>query len=78
MIEPWERDAIQALARCHMLPGSFEKRFARNMAKRLEDPAWELNEKHRDTLRRLAHNYRVQIGRCMVPGCFKCRVRRRA
>ena len=51
-----------ALEACSFLPGSWDKRFARNMAaKSRHAPAGDFTEKQRVHLIRLAHRYRRQI-----------------
>lgn len=54
---------IDALARVTYLPGSADKRFARDMAARKAiNPDYEMSERQRAYLRRLVHRYRRQIG----------------
>ena len=61
MTDEQRRLAIQ-LGRCRFLPGSHDKRFARDMLSRAQiadsDP---LSEKQDAELRRLCHRYRKQI-----------------
>lgn len=50
---------IQALTRCSMLPGTFDKRFAHDLA---EKPAnYALSDRQDEFVRRLAYKYRKQI-----------------
>ncbi len=58
----------QALERCTMLPGSFEKRFVRDMAarSRLREPQ-ALTDKQASLLVALRHRFRRQLSSA-VPG----------
>lgn len=55
----YERIAIEALARCSFLPGSWDKRFARDMAATAED--YRLTAKQRQCLWKMAWKYRRQM-----------------
>lgn len=51
------------LSRCTFLPGSYDKRFVRDMHAIAENkPEQELTEKQDAYLRTLMHRYRRQIG----------------
>lgn len=57
-----EINIAKALDSCTYLPGSFEKRFARDMAAYAEfNPKYELTEKQRDWLYKQLKRYRKQI-----------------
>lgn len=53
-----ERDIATALGSCSFLPGSFDKRFARQLQERKEKP---MTEKGRAMMLKLAVKYRRQI-----------------
>lgn len=64
---PFERELALALASVSFLPGSRDKRFAREMAERAQAaPDRPLSEKQAATLRRLAGKYRRQIPRHLL------------
>ena len=63
-----QREMVTALQRCSFLPGSFDKRFVRDVAAQERD----LTVRQDECLRGLAHKYRRQIGRCLDPLCPKC------
>lgn len=50
---------ISALSKCTFLPGSWDKRFARDMAGLF--PGGDLTEKQRANVLRLVHKYRRQL-----------------
>lgn len=54
-----ERIAINSLARCKFMPGTFDKRFARDLAATPEN--YTLTPKQRETLWRLVVRYRRQF-----------------
>lgn len=57
-----ERKAIHALANCSFLPGTFDKRIARQWAEKAnKNPDEPLTEKGRRMLFILCHKYRRQI-----------------
>ncbi len=56
-----ERIAIEALARCTFLPGSFDKRFANSLAAKPED--FTLSVKQRQTLWKIVNKYRKRMPR---------------
>jgi hypothetical protein len=59
---PAERQIALALARCTFLPGSWQKRFARDMAAMATHaPDHPLSERQTAWLIRLAHTYRRQL-----------------
>jgi hypothetical protein len=63
-----ERLIIRQLSFVTMLPGSWDKRFARSMESRLQAKAekgetLEITEKQAEQLLRMAHRYRRQIER---------------
>lgn len=69
----WARTALERLRRCRLLPASFEKRFVHQTHEYAQaNPEWVPSEKQVVILRRLAHRYRRQIGRCLVPDCEVC------
>ncbi len=50
------------LERCRFLPGSFDKRFCRNMANRARyAPESELSPKQEKCLEGMGHRYRLQL-----------------
>jgi len=56
-------EKAKQLSRCRFLPGSFDKRFARDMGSIAENkPDHELTEKQSAYLDKLAYKYRRQIG----------------
>lgn len=59
-----ERTAIEALSRCRFLPGSFAKRFARDMAAMPENT--RLTPKQRATVWKMVRTYRRQIPKWIV------------
>lgn len=58
---PRHYESLQALKQCTFLPGSFDKRFVRDLSALPQDT--ELTEKQAANVERLAHRYRKQIGR---------------
>jgi hypothetical protein len=60
--QDWRQQA-RRLARCSFLPGSWDKRFARDLAARAEDPEATITEKQAAALARLTQRYRRQLGR---------------
>jgi hypothetical protein len=57
------RRVAAALGHCSFLPGSWDKRFARDLAAAAgSDPEPEFSEAQRAHLLRLAHKYRRQLG----------------
>ena len=58
-----QRDMARALGQCSFLPGSWDKRFARDMAAMAEDPDAALTRRQAETLMEVCHRYRRQIGR---------------
>jgi hypothetical protein len=57
-----ERAAIEALYSCRMLPGSYEKRFSRDMAAVAQSDTAEMTDGQRRYLWRLVYRFRRQIG----------------
>ena len=53
-----QRDKLDRLGRCVMLPGSWDKRFVRDLKAKPDD--YELSEKQADALASLWHRYRRQ------------------
>lgn len=64
-MEPLHYKCIQALSKCTFIPGSFEKRFVRDMETLGEYDM--LSKKQTAFLERLAWRYRQQIGKKLVP-----------
>ncbi|MCB1537246.1 MAG: hypothetical protein KDJ44_21690 [Rhodoblastus sp.] len=63
-MSPFERDLALALEGVSFLPGSKDKRFARDMAARAKtEPDRALTESQAANLRRLGRKYRRQIPR---------------
>lgn len=60
-MSPDERRVALALATATMLPGSWGKRFARDMAERAADPKAQLSARQREWLWRLCHQFRRQL-----------------
>lgn len=59
---PFELKAVQALALCSFLPGSFEKRIARQWKEKADrDPKEPMTERGRACLWRLIWKFRRQI-----------------
>lgn len=58
---PRHYEALQALKQCTFLPGSFDKRFVRDLSALPADA--ELTERQAANVERLAYRYRRQIGR---------------
>lgn len=56
---PEQREQIQLLSHCVMLPGSYEKRFVRDMSTKPDDEV--LSEKQAAFLEKTFHRYRKQI-----------------
>lgn len=56
-----EKQASQALCKCTYLPGSFEKRFARDMDTLSKSPCPEITAKQRTWLWKQVYRYRKQI-----------------
>lgn len=56
-----DRALIAALARVHYHPGSFDKRFARDMAQRAQQPGATLSDRQRACLQRMRQHYRRQL-----------------
>jgi hypothetical protein len=55
---------IRQLSRCKFLPGSWDKRFVRDLAARLHPgETLELTDNQRAQLDRLAHSYRKQLAK---------------
>lgn len=65
-----QKAAITALRRCTFPPASFDKRFVRGLAERMDaDPAAALSQKQSDCLMEKLHRYRRQHRAC---GCAEC------
>lgn len=65
-----EREVARALGRCSFLPGSWEKRFAQDMADRADAAAAErtaISGRQALCLERLAWKFRNQMPRHLVP-----------
>lgn len=63
-----ERAKAQALARCRLLPGSFDKRFIRTVNYlAANSPDHVLTEKQRWLLDVMVHRYRRQLGGVDLP-----------
>lgn len=60
-MEQYQRDMINELRACTFLPGSYQKRFVRDMSTKPDD--YELSEKQAAFLEKLHYMYREQIGR---------------
>ena len=56
-----EKDAALALSKCTFLPGSFEKRFARDMASIVNGEMPQITPKQKIYLWRLTYKFRRQI-----------------
>jgi hypothetical protein len=54
------------------LPASFEKRFARSVAERVDDPTFEPSAKQWAQIARLAHRYRRQVPAAHTVLCGVC------
>ena len=54
-------EALQALKQCTFLPGSYDKRFVRNLSALPQER--ELTERQAANVERMAYRYRRQIGR---------------
>lgn len=63
-MEPRHYQAIQKLARCRFLPGSFDKCFVRSMA--MLGPYDLLSERQAEWVERMAYRYRRQMARMVV------------
>lgn len=64
---PEERDFARTLVRCKIRPGSWDKRFARDMAGIAEQkPDKQLTDRQREFLLKLVVRYRKQIDAAMV------------
>lgn len=50
------------LGQCSMLPGTFDKRFTRDMASHAQVQHPVITDKQAETLQRLRHRYRRQLG----------------
>jgi len=74
---PEERSAIQILRRCTFVPGSWDKRFVRDMAAKLdaelehEENTVNLSERQHECLVSKIHRYRRQHGKCKCLECLK-------
>jgi hypothetical protein len=65
---PADRDLITALAVCSFPPGSYDKRFVRDLHSRMASKdAGPLTEKQSAYLRILAWRYRRQMPAALVP-----------
>lgn len=60
-MQPKHQEAIKALNRCRFMPGSWDKRFVRDMAY-LSDYAM-LTAKQEEWIDRLLYRYRKQLAR---------------
>jgi hypothetical protein len=70
-VSPGAKRIAKALAGCSMLPGSWDKRFARDMARLAEtEPDKELTDPQKENLIRLAHKYRRQLGKDFLAKLF--------
>lgn len=56
-----ERVLVYALSDCSFTPGSFDKRFARDLRARAGEDQPQISEKQAALLRQLIHRYRRQI-----------------
>lgn len=63
------RDVAAALGNCTFLPASWDKRFARNMA-RVATQDLRFTERQENHLLRLAHKYRRQISARVLEGAL--------
>lgn len=74
-MNPEERRAIRLLSRCTFPVASWDKRFVRDMAAKLQaelehvENTVELSERQHNCLMEKTHRYRRQHGRC---DCMKC------
>ena len=57
----------KALANCTFLPASWDKRFARDMARQANAETPVFSEKQIENINRLAWKYRRQISEKLVP-----------
>ncbi len=58
-----EKDMLLGLSQCTFRPGSWEKRFVRNLHQRSKSKDPTITEKQREWLVEIAHRYRNQIDR---------------
>lgn len=62
-----ERTQADSLSGCTFLPGSWDKRFVRDMAAIARDrPTQSITEKQAAWLDELGHRYRKQLNRCLA------------
>jgi hypothetical protein len=54
-------EMLQGLRRCTFMPGSWDKRFVRDLASKPEDA--ELTEKQQEWVEKMAYKYRRQVGK---------------
>ena len=62
-----EKDMLLSLSKCTFLPGSWEKRFVRNLHQRSQSKDPTLTHKQREWLVEIAYRYRNQIERQLSP-----------
>jgi hypothetical protein len=74
MLTALERAAIAALApgAISYTPGSWDKRFARDVSSAARDPTWEPTDNQLVQVRRVAHRYRRQSQRAHSALCTAC------
>jgi hypothetical protein len=67
-VTPRQIDTARALGRCSFLPGTADKRFARDLAFLAEhSPEREITERQALNLQRLAWKYRRQMPAALIP-----------
>ena len=62
-----EKDMLLSLSKCTFLPGSWEKRFVRNLHFTARSKKPTISPKQREWLVEIAHRYRNQIERQLSP-----------
>lgn len=65
---PHTKNMIRRLSFCSMLPGSWDKRFVRDMLRQVTNSGL-ISQKQQACVDKLAHKYRRQIGYCL---CLEC------
>ncbi len=60
-MDKYQREMINELSACTFLPGSYQKRFVRDLSTKPDD--YELSEKQTAFLEKLHYMYRKQIGK---------------
>jgi len=62
-----EKDMLLGLSKCTFLPGSWEKRFVRNLHFTARSKKPTISTKQREWLVEIAHRYRKQLERLAIP-----------